>query len=149
METSFFRFRWPSRVIPRSSQTSCSFSSIQSWGGQDPLCEAFRSSGFQNLSWPKIKHRLCCVQRIRTGMVAVTENVPLESNSFNCFYSFACMNVLLACKSVYHMHIVSMEELQLQRRYWESNLGPLKEQLVLLTTKPSLYPPNTYCMRQL
>lgn len=35
-------------------------------------------------------------------MVAVTENVPLESNSFNCFYSFACMNVLLACKSVYH-----------------------------------------------
>lgn len=82
-------------------------------------------------------------------MVAVTENVPLESNSFNCFYTFACMSVLLACRSVYHMHTVSKEKLQLQRCYWESNLGPLKEQLVLLTTKPSLYPPNTYSMRQL
>lgn len=55
METSFFRFRWPSRVIPKSSQTSCSFSSIQSWGGEDPLWEAFKSSGFQNLNWPEIK----------------------------------------------------------------------------------------------
>lgn len=52
METSFFRFRWPSLVMPRCSQTSCSFSSIQSGVGSEVLGEAFRSSGFQKRSCP-------------------------------------------------------------------------------------------------
>lgn len=52
METSFLRFRWPSLVMPRCSQTSCSFSSIQSGVGSETLGEAFKSSGFQKRSCP-------------------------------------------------------------------------------------------------
>ena len=52
METSFLRFRWPSLVMPRCSQTSCSFSSIQSGVGSEAPGEAFRSSGFQKRSCP-------------------------------------------------------------------------------------------------
>lgn len=52
METSFLRFRWPSLVTPRCSQTSCSFSSIQSGVGSETLGEAFKSSGFQKRSCP-------------------------------------------------------------------------------------------------
>lgn len=52
METSFLRFRWPSLVMPRCSQTSCSFSSIQSGVGSETLGEVFKSSGFQKRSCP-------------------------------------------------------------------------------------------------
>jgi hypothetical protein len=34
------------------------------------------------------------------------------------------------------------------RGCWESNLSPLKEQLVLLTTKPSLQPPGMVFLRK-
>lgn len=117
-EISFFLFKWPSLVIPRFSQTSCSFSSIQSWGGDDAVCEAFKSSGFQNLNWPEtravsltllkggIKRFKTPLQETLEDFLGLGASVVMSPNTYNrLFASTSKLATLGACNGAHHHSI--------------------------------------------
>ena len=73
------------------------------------------------------------------------------------YFSFMCMSVLLACMTVYHMHVWCPQESEdvigspetgvadcckTPYRCWELNLGLLQEQQVFLISEPFLQFPN-------